>query len=48
MGTQTPKGGQTLAYPYDVRVHVKTKFEEEEFEVDAAGFTITQTTRSLW
>ena len=46
--TFTPKGGQTLAYPYNVRVHVKTKFEDKEFEVDVAGLEITQTTGSLW
>ena len=46
--TFTPRGKQTLAYPYNVRVHVKTKFEDKEFEVDVAGFKITQTTGSLW
>ena len=46
--TFTPRGNQTLAYPYNVRVHVKTKFEDKEFEVDVAGFKITQTTGSLW
>ena len=46
--TFTPREKQTLAYPYNVRVHVKTKFEDKEFEVDVAGFKITQTTGSLW
>jgi len=46
--TFTPRGKQTLAYPYNVRVHVKTKFEDKEFMVDVAGFEITQTTGSLW
>jgi len=46
--TFTPRGRQTLAYPYKVRVHVKTKFQDEEYTVDIAGFKIEQTTGSLW
>lgn len=39
----------TLAYPHNVRVHVKTKDDNGEFEVDVGGFTITQTiSRGRW
>ena len=46
--TFIPKGRQTLAYPYKVRVHVKGNFEGKEFTADIGGFDITQTTRSRW
>ncbi|MDH5770780.1 MAG: hypothetical protein OEZ25_05805 [Candidatus Bathyarchaeota archaeon] len=46
--TFTPKGRQTLAYPYKVRVHVKVEHEGKEFTHDVGGFVITQTTGSLW
>jgi len=42
--TFIPKGNQTLAYPYRIRVHVKTK----DFVADIGGFNIVQTTRSWW
>jgi DNA-binding CsgD family transcriptional regulator len=43
-----PRGKQTLAYPYKIRIHVKTNFKGKEFEVDVGGFEITQKTRILW
>ena len=43
-----PKGKQTLAYPYKIRVHVKTNFEDKDFEVDIGGFDIEQKTRNWW
>ena len=46
--TFTPKGRQTLAYPYKVRVHVKGCYEGREFTADIGGFDITQTTKSWW
>ena len=44
--TCIPKGRQTLAYPYHIRVHVKANFEGKEFVADIGGFDIVQTTRS--
>jgi len=41
--TFIPKGGQTLAYPYKVRVHFKGAYEGKMFEADLGGFNITQT-----
>ncbi len=43
-----PRGKQTLAYPYKIRVHVKTNFEGKDFLSDIGGFNIVQTTRSWW
>ena len=43
-----PKGKQTLAYPYKIRVHVKTNFEGKDFLSDIGGVDITQKTRNLW
>jgi hypothetical protein len=43
-----PKGKQTLAYPYKVRIHVKGSYEGRIFEADIGGFEITQKTGSLW
>ncbi|MFC1486937.1 hypothetical protein ACFLRN_04525 [Thermoproteota archaeon] len=43
-----PKGKQTLAYPYKIRVHVKANFEGKDFEVDVGGFEIVQRTRNWW
>ena len=43
-----PKGTQTLAYPYKVRVHVKANFEDKDFVTDIGGFDIVQKTRSWW
>jgi len=44
----SPKGHQTLAYPYKVRVHVRGNFEGKEFIADIGGFDITQRTGSWW
>jgi hypothetical protein len=41
--TFIPKGRQTLAYPYKVRVHVIGSYEGRKFEADLGGFSITQT-----
>ena len=41
-----PRGKQTLAYPYKIRVHVKANFEGKDFEVDIGGVDITQKTRN--
>jgi len=46
--TFIPKGRQTLAYPYKVRVHVKGCYEGREFTADIGGFNIVQTSRSRW
>ena len=46
--TFIPKGRQTLAYPYKVRVHVKGCYEGREFTADIGGFNIVQTSRSWW
>jgi len=46
--TMIPKGNQTLAYPYKVRVHVKGCYEGREFTADMGGFDITQKTKSWW
>jgi transposase len=43
-----PRGKQTLAYPYKIRVHVKAKYEGKDFEVDIGGLDITQKTRNWW
>ena len=43
-----PKGKQTLAYPYKIRVHIKTNFEGKDFTADIGGFDIVQKTRDLW
>ena len=43
-----PKGKQTLAYPYKIRVHVKSNFEGKDFVTDIGGFNIEQKTRNLW
>ena len=43
-----PRGKQTLAYPYKIRVHVKTIFEGKDFTVDIGGVDITQKTRNWW
>ena len=43
-----PRGNQTLAYPYKIRVHVKANFEGKEFEVDIGGLEITQKSRNWW
>ena len=42
--TMIPKGNQTLAYPYKIRVHVKANFEDKTFVADIGGFNIIQTT----
>jgi len=39
-----PRGRQTLAYPYKIRVHVKTK----DFLADVGGFNIVQKTSGGW
>ena len=46
--TFIPKGHQTLAYPYKVRVHVKGCYKGREFTADIGGFNIVQTSRSWW
>jgi len=46
--TFIPKGRQTLAYPYKVRVHVKGCYKGREFTADIGGFNIVQTSRSRW
>jgi len=46
--TFIPRGRQTLAYPYKVRVHVKGCYEGREFTADVGGFNIVQTSRSWW
>ena len=46
--TFTPKGRQTLAYPYKVRVHIRGSYEGRKFEADIGGFEITQTYGSWW
>jgi len=46
--TFIPKGHQTLAYPYKVRVHVKGCYNGREFTADIGGFNIVQTSRSWW
>ena len=46
--TFIPKGRQTLAYPYKVRVHVKGCYKGREFTADIGGFNIVQTSRSWW
>jgi len=46
--TFIPKGKQTLAYPYKVRIHVKGSYEGRIFEADIGRFEITQKTGSLW
>jgi len=43
-----PRGKQTLAYPYKIRVHVKANFEGKDFVADIGGFDIVQKTRSWW
>ncbi|MFC1487910.1 helix-turn-helix transcriptional regulator [Thermoproteota archaeon] len=43
-----PRGKQTLAYPYHIRVHVKANFEGKDLEVDVGGLEITQKTRNWW
>jgi len=43
-----PKGTQTLAYPYKIRVHVKANFEGKDFEVDIGGLEIEEKTRNWW
>ena len=43
-----PRGKQTLAYPYKIRVHVKANFEGKDFLADIGGFDIEQKTRNLW
>ena len=43
-----PKGRQTLAYSYKVRVIVKGNFEGKEFTADIGGFDIVQKTRNWW
>jgi len=39
---------KTLAYPYKIRVVVKGSYEGRIFEADLGGFSIVETTRSLW
>lgn len=46
--TFIPKGKQTLAYPYKIRIHVRGSCEGRSFEADIGGFEITQTTGSWW
>jgi len=46
--TFIPKGRQTLAYPYKVRVHIIGSYEGRKFEADIGGFEITQTHGSWW
>ncbi len=41
-----PRGKQTLAYPYKIRVHVKANFEGKDFVADIGGFDIVQKTRN--
>ena len=43
-----PRGKQTLAYPYKIRVHVKANFDGKDFLTDIGGFDIIQKPRNLW
>ena len=43
-----PRGKQTLAYPYKIRIHVKANFDGKDLQVDIGGFDIIQKTRNLW
>jgi hypothetical protein len=46
--TFIPKGKQTLAYPYKIRIHVRGSYEGRIFETDIGGFEITHTTGTWW
>lgn len=38
-----PRGHQTLAFPYEIAVHVKGVYEGNRFTAKLGGFTLTQT-----
>jgi len=40
--------GNTLAYPYKVRVHIIGSYEGRKFLADIGGFDITQKTTYGW